>query len=100
MIQTLKELDKKTEQLTVMETSFKCTDQLFKMYNTNLREIEPPKFIEDTEGCFSIINEREHEMREFIPFINLQIIKSLSEIILTIKNSTIIYYFFKRTEDV
>jgi hypothetical protein len=76
LIQTLKELDKKTEQLTVMETSFKCTDQLFKMYNTNLREIEPPKFIEDTEGCFSIINEREHEMREFIPFINLQIIKS------------------------
>jgi len=76
LIQTLKELDKKTEQLTAMETSFKCTDQLFKMYNTNLREIEPPKYIEDTEGCFSIINEREHEMRDFIPFINLQIIKS------------------------
>ena len=76
LIQTLKELDKKTEQLTVMETSFKCTDQLFKMYNSNLREIEPPKYIEDTEGCFSIINEREHEMRDFIPFINLQIIKS------------------------
>ena len=76
LIETLKELDKKTGQLTAMETSFKCTDQLFKMYNTNLREIEPPKFIEDTEGCFSIINEREHEMREFIPFINLQIIKS------------------------
>lgn len=76
LIQTLKELDKKTEQLTAMETSFKCTDQLFKMYNSNLREIEPPKYIEDTEGCFSIINEREHEMRDFIPFINLQIIKS------------------------
>ena len=76
LIETLKELDKKTGRLTAMETSFKCTDQLFKMYNTNLREIEPPKFIEDTEGCFSIINEREHEMREFIPFINLQIIKS------------------------
>ena len=76
LIDTLKELDKKTGQLTAMETSFKCTDQLFKMYNTNLREIEPPKFIEDTEGCFSIINEREHEMRDFIPFINLQIIKS------------------------
>ena len=76
LLETLKELDKKTGQLTAMETSFKCTDQLFKMYNTNLREIEPPKFIEDTEGCFSIINEREHEMREFIPFINLQIIKS------------------------
>lgn len=76
LIETLKELDKKTGQLTAMETSFKCTDQLFKMYNTNLREIEPPKFIEDTEGCFSIINEREHEMRDFIPFINLQIIKS------------------------
>ena len=59
-----------------METSFKCTDQLFKMYNNNLREIEPPKFTEDTEGCFSIINEREHEMRDFVPFINLQIIKS------------------------
>ena len=76
LIETLKELDKKTGQLTAMETSFKCTDQLFKMYNNNLREIEPPKFIEDTEGCFSIINEREHEMRDFIPFINLQIIKS------------------------
>ena len=76
LIETLKELDKKTGQLTAMETSFKCTDALFKMYNTNLREIEPPKYIEDTEGCFSIINEREHEMREFIPFINLQIIKS------------------------
>ena len=76
LIETLKELDKKTGQLTALETSFKCTDQLFKMYNTNLREIEPPKFIEDAEGCFSIINEREHEMREFIPFINLQIIKS------------------------
>ena len=76
LIQTLKELDKKTEQLTAMETSFKCTDQLFKMYNNNLREIEPPKFIEDTEGSFSVINEREHEMKEFIPFINLQIIKS------------------------
>ena len=76
LIETLKELDKKTGQLTAMETSFKCTDQLFKMYNNNLREIEPPKFIEDTEGCFSIINEREHEMRDFVPFINLQIIKS------------------------
>ena len=76
LIQTLKELDKKTEQLTALETSFKCTDQLFKMYNNNLREIEPPKFIEDTEGSFSIINEREHEIRDFIPFINLQIIKS------------------------
>ena len=76
LIQTLKELDKKTEQLTALETSFKCTDQLFKMYSNNLREIEPPKFIEDTEGSFSIINEREHEMRDFIPFINLQIIKS------------------------
>ena len=72
LIQTLKELDKKTD----LETSFKCTDQLFKMYSNNLREIEPPKFIEDTEGSFSIINEREHEMRDFIPFINLQIIKS------------------------
>ena len=76
LIETLKELDKKTGQLTAMETSFKCTDQLFKMYNNNLREIEPPKFTEDTEGCFSIINEREHEMRDFVPFINLQIIKS------------------------
>ena len=76
LIQTLKELDKKTGQLTALETSFKCTDQLFKMYSNNLREIEPPKFIEDTEGSFSIINEREHEMRDFIPFINLQIIKS------------------------
>ena len=46
------------------------------MYSNNLREIEPPKFIEDTEGSFSIINEREDEMKDFIPFINLQIIKS------------------------
>ena len=76
LIQTLKELDRKTEQLTALETSFKCTDQLFKMYSNNLREIEPPKFIEDTEGSFSIINEREDEMKDFIPFINLQIIKS------------------------
>jgi hypothetical protein len=41
LIETLKELDKKTQSLTIMGTDYKCTNELLYKFNKELREIDP-----------------------------------------------------------
>ena len=76
LIETLKELDKKTQSLTIMGTAYKCTNQLLYNFNKELREIEPPKFKEETVNSFGLVNEKELEIHHYINFVNLQILKS------------------------
>ena len=76
LIKTLKELDKKTQSLTIMGTDYKCTNELLYKFNKELREIDPPKFKEETVNSFGLINEKELEIHHYINFVNLQILKS------------------------
>ena len=76
LISTLKELDKKTQTLTIMESLYKCSSDLLNQFNNKLRQIEIPKYKEDIVTSFSQINENESEIKNYIPFVNLQIIKS------------------------
>ena len=76
LMNTLKDLDKKTQSLTIMGTSYKCNNQLLNNFNKELREIEPPKYKEETINCFGLVNEKELEIKNYISFINLQILKS------------------------
>ena len=76
LMNTLKDLDKKTQSLTIMGTSYKCNNQLLNNFNKELREIEPPKYKEETINSFGLVNEKELEINNYISFINLQILKS------------------------
>ena len=76
LLKSLKDLDKKTQSLTIMGTSYKCNNELLNSFNKELREIEPPKYKEDTINSFGLVNEKELEIQNYISFINLQILKS------------------------
>ena len=73
LMNTLKDLDKKTQSLTIMGTSYKCNNQILNNFNKELREIEPPKYKEETINSFGLVNEKELEIKNYISFINLQI---------------------------
>lgn len=76
LIETLKELDKKTQSLTIMGTAYKCSNELLYNFNKELREIEPPKYKEETVNSFGLVNEKELEIHNYVNFVNLQILKS------------------------
>ena len=84
LINTLKDLDKKTQSLTIMGTSYKCSNEVLNNFNKELREIEPPKYKEETINSFGLVNEKELEIQNYISFINLQILKSKFNIKMTI----------------
>lgn len=91
LISTLKELDKKTQTLTIMESLYKCSADLLNRYNNKLKEMEIPKYREDVVTSFSEINENELEIKNYVPFINLQIVKSKFNIKMNL--------FFKETKE-
>ena len=76
LIDTLKELDKKTQSLTIMGTAYKCNNELLYNFNKELREIEPPKYKEETVHYFGLVNEKELEIHHYVNYVNLQILKS------------------------
>ena len=76
LIEILKELDKKTQSLTIMGTAYKCSNELLYNFNKELREIEPPKYKEETVNSFGLVNEKELEIHNYVNFVNLQILKS------------------------
>ena len=84
LMKSLKDLDKKTQSLTIMGTSYKCNNELLNSFNKELREIEPPKYKEETINSFGLVNEKELEIQNYISFINLQILKSKFNIKMTI----------------
>ena len=92
LINTLKDLDKKTQSLTIMGTSYKCSNEVLNSFNKELREIEAPKYKEETINSFGLVNEKELEIQNYISFINLQILKSKFNIKMTI--------FFKETKKI
>ena len=84
LMKSLKDLDKKTQSLTIMGTSYKCNNELLNSFNKELREIEPPKYKEETINSFGLVNEKELEIQNYISFVNLQILKSKFNIKMTI----------------
>ena len=90
LINTLKDLDKKTQSLTIMGTSYKCNNEVLNSFNKELREIAAPKYKEETINSFGLVNEKELEIQNYISFINLQILKSKFNIKMTL--------FFKETK--
>ena len=72
----ISDLDKKTKTLTIMSTSYSCDSEMLTNFNKTLRELQAPKSREEGVKCFNEVNEKELEMRNYIPFINLHIIKS------------------------
>ena len=92
LITTLKDLDKKTQSLTIMGTSYRCNNEVLNSFNKELREIEPPKYKEETINSFGLVNEKELEIHNYISFINLQILKSKFNIKMNI--------FFKETKKI
>ena len=76
LMDTLKDLDKKTQSLSLMGTSYICSSELINNFNKELREIEPPKYKEETINSFGLINEKELEIKNYISFVDLQILKS------------------------
>ena len=76
LINSLKDLDKKTQSLTIMGTSYKCNNEVLNSFNKELREIEAPKYKEETINSFGLVNEKELEIQNYISYINLQILKS------------------------
>ena len=76
LISTLKELDKKTQSLNIMGTSYKCNNEVLNNFSKELREIEAPKYKEETVNSFGLVNEKELEIHNYVSFVNLQILKS------------------------
>ena len=84
LINTLKDLDKKTQSLTIMGTSYKCNNDVLNNFNKELREIEAPKYKEETINSFGLVNEKELEIQNYVSYVNLQILKSRFNIKMTI----------------
>lgn len=59
-----------------MGTAYKCSNELLYNFNKELREIEPPKYKEETVNSFGLVNEKELEIHHYVNFVNLQILKS------------------------
>jgi len=84
LINTLKDLDKKTQSLTIMGTSYKCNNDVLNNFNKELREIEAPKYKEETINSFGLVNEKELEIQNYVSYVNLQILKSRFNVKMTI----------------
>jgi hypothetical protein len=67
-----------------MGTSYKCNNDVLNNFNKELREIEAPKYKEETINSFGLVNEKELEIQNYVSFINLQILKSRFNIKMTI----------------
>jgi hypothetical protein len=72
----MEDLDKKTQTLTIMGTSYKCNNELLNNYNKEIKEIAAPKLNEEIVDSFTLVNDKELEINHYVGFINLQIIKS------------------------
>ena len=79
----LKELNTKTHKLNIMNTTYTCSDDILLNFNNELRDISSPNCKEDVIFSFSSVNEKEHEIRNYLPFINLHVIKSKFNIKMT-----------------
>ena len=72
----MEDLDKKTQTLTIMGTSYKCNNELLSNYNKEIKEIAAPKLNDEVVDSFTLVNDKELEINHYVGFINLQIIKS------------------------
>ena len=72
----MEDLDKKTQTLTIMGSSYKCNNELLSQYNKEIKEIAAPKLNEEIVDSFTSVNDKELEINHYVGFINLQIIKS------------------------
>ena len=72
----MEDLDKKTQTLTIMGTSYKCNNELLSNYNKEIKEIAAPKLNDEIVDSFTLVNDKELEINHYVGFINLQIIKS------------------------
>ena len=72
----LKELDKKSETLSIMKAQFIYKDETVKEYNKNLMEIQPPNNKEDVINSFNEVYQKEVFVKNYESVVNLQIIKS------------------------
>lgn len=72
----MEDLDKKTQTLTIMGTSYKCNNELLSNYNKEIKEIAAPKLNDEVVDSFTMVNDKELEINHYVGFINLQIIKS------------------------
>ena len=72
----MEDLDKKTQTLTIMATSYKCNNELLSNYNKEIKEIAAPKLNDEVIDSFTLVNDKELEINHYVGFINLQIIKS------------------------
>ena len=72
----MEDLDKKTQTLTIMGTSYKCNNELLSNYNKEIKEIAAPKINDEIVDRFTLVNDKELEINHYVGFINLQIIKS------------------------
>jgi hypothetical protein len=72
----LKELDKKSETLSIMKAQFIYKNETVKEYNKNLREIQPPNNKEEVMKAFNEVYQKEISIKNYASVVNLQIIKS------------------------
>ena len=72
----LNELNTKTHKLNIMDTTYTCSNDILMNFNNELRDIASPNNKEEVENSFGFINDKEHEIRNYLPFINLHVIKS------------------------
>lgn len=72
----MEDLDKKSQTLTIMGSSYKCNNELLNNYNKEIKEIAAPKLNDEIVDSFTLVNDKELEINHYVGFINLQIIKS------------------------
>ena len=79
----LKELNTKTHKLNIMDTTYTCSNDILMNFNNELRDISSPNNKEDAVASFGSVNDKEHEIRNYLAFVNLHVIKSKFNIKMT-----------------
>jgi len=76
LIAFIKEIDGQSKKLLDLKAEYYVEEDLLKNFRENIHKIQPPRFKDETVEVFNDFNSKEIELRNYINFTNLQVIKS------------------------
>ena len=76
LIAFIKEIDGQSKKLLDLKADYYVEEDLLKNFRENIHKIKPPRFKDETIEVFNDFNLKEIELKNYINFTNLQVIKS------------------------
>jgi len=76
LIEFIKEIDGQSKKLLDLKADYYVEEDLLKNFRENIHKIKPPRFKDETIEVFNDFNLKEIELKNYINFTNLQVIKS------------------------